>query len=363
MPNRPTVLVLIKGLGIGGAEKLISEGATYWDRERFDYHVAYVLPWKHQLVGDLEQQAVDVTCIGGRWGTIVGAARHLRRLIRSLEADLVHAHLPATGVLARLVSPVPVVYTEHNLADSYRRPVRLLNRATYGRNAAVIAVSEVVAESVSGYPGSASVLIPNGVSTLFDPEAAGRVHKELGLSASDPLVVHVGNIRPHKGHDMLIEAARRMAAARSDVTIVSIGGEKHPGDLARIRALAGDLPNLRFLGRRSDARSFITSANVFVNPSTVEGLPVSILEAMASRTPVVATAVGGVPSIIHNETTGLLVPPNDPDALAEATLRVLDNDNLADRLATAARDLVVRDYGMERMVRAVEKTYEDLLRA
>jgi glycosyltransferase involved in cell wall biosynthesis len=362
MPGRATILVLIKGLGIGGAERLISEGSAFWNRSRFDYRVAYVLPWKDQLVGDLENRGIDVTCLGGPRGTSAGAARRLRRLIGSLPIDLVHAHLPATGVLARLVSPVPVVYTEHNLASSYRLPVRLLNRATYGRNAAVIAVSDAVATSLDGYPGPSPVVIRNGVSTAVDTDARERVRTELGLALDDPLVVHVGNIRPHKGHDVLVEAARRLLRQRPGISVVSIGAEKHPGDLARVDNLASDLPRLTFLGRRSDARDFIAAADVLVNPSTVEGLPVTILEAIASRTPVVATAVGGVPSVIHDGETGLLVQPNDPDALSDGILRLLDDPALAARLATGAYDLVVRDYGLQRMVRAVEETYEELLR-
>jgi len=363
MPGRATVLVLIKGLGIGGAETLISEGSAYWDRDRFDYHVAYVLPWKDQLVGALRDREIEVTCLGGSRGTSAGAIRRLRHLIRSLGVDLVHAHLPATGVLARLVSPVPVVYTEHNLAPSYRLPARLLNRATYGRNAAVIAVSEAVAGSLSGYPGPAPLVVRNGVSTEVDSMVHVDVRTELGLALDDPLVVHVGNIRPHKGHEVLVDAARLLVGQRPDVTVVSIGAEKHLGDLERVAGLAADLPQLRFLGRRPDARAFIAAADVLVNPSTVEGLPVAILEAMASRTPVVATAVGGVPSVIHDGATGMLVPPNDPEALAGAALRLLGDPALAGQLAAGARDLVVRDYGLERMVRAVETLYEDLLRA
>jgi glycosyltransferase involved in cell wall biosynthesis len=362
MPGRATILVLIKGLGIGGAERLVSEGSVFWNRSRFDYHVAYVLPWKNQLAGDLEERGIDVTCLGGPRGTSAGAARRLRHIIRSLGVDLVHAHLPATGVLARFVSPVPVVYTEHNLASSYRLPVRLLNRATYRRNAAVIAVSDAVATSLDGYPGPSPTIIHNGVSTTIDPHAGERVRTELGLALDDPLVVHVGNIRPLKGHEVLVEAARRLLQQRPEVTVVSIGAEKHPGDLERVTALASDLPRLKFLGRRFDAREFIAAADILVNPSTVEGLPLAILEAMASRTPVVATAVGGVPSVIHDGQTGLLAQPNDPEALAAAALRLLADPALADRLARAARHLVVRDYGLERMVRSVEEIYEELLR-
>ena len=364
MADRPTILVFIKGLGIGGAEKLISEGARFWNRGRFDYHVAYQLPWKDQLVPDLEALGVPVACVGGRKGTTPAAVAGLRRLVRSGGASLVHAHLPSAGVIARLISPVPVVYTEHNLATSYREPTRTLNRLTYGRNRAVTAVSDAVAESLAGYPGPDPRVIRNGVAVGVPAEAAGAVREEMGLAPGDPLVVHVGNIRPHKGHDTLIEAAAELARLRPGVAVVSIGGEKHPGDLDRVRAAAGAAgvePSLRFLGRRPDALAFVAAADVFVNPSDVEGLPVAILEAMALGTPVVATAVGGVPAVVQDGVTGLLVEAGDAPGLAQAVDRLLGDRALAGRVAAAARDLIEREYGLEPMVRGFEAGYTEIL--
>lgn len=88
--GRRRVLVFIKGLGIGGAEKLISEGARHWDRDRFDYAVAYVLPWKDQLMAEFEALGVEVRCVGGRGGGMSGAGARLRRLIAASGSDLIH---------------------------------------------------------------------------------------------------------------------------------------------------------------------------------------------------------------------------------------------------------------------------------
>ena len=236
--EKPRVLVLIKGLGIGGAEKLISEGARFWDREGFDYSVAYVLPWKDQLVGDLEGLGVRVEMIGGPRGLTPRTLSRLHDLIRRRGIDLVHAHLPTMGVVARLASPVPVVYTEHNMSDSYRPLTRSANRLTYGRNRATMAVSGAVAGSVSTWPGPPVTVIPNGVAVRVDLESAGAAREELGLHPDAPLVAHVGNIRPGKGHDVLITATAMLAKERPDVSVVSIGGEKYPGDLKRVTGAA-----------------------------------------------------------------------------------------------------------------------------
>lgn len=362
--ERLRVLILIKGLGLGGAETLIAEASRSWDRERFEYRVAYMLPWKDQLVASLEDAGVDVTCLYWERPPGLGAVRRLRSMSRDWRPNLIHSHLPAAGIFARLALPTAThFYTEHNLADSYRQPTRWLNRVTYGRNRTIIAVSDAVAKSVDGYPGPKRRVIPNGVSVTVTSEQASRARAEARLRNGQRLIVHVGNIRPHKGHQTLIEATKRLIAERPDVIVVSLGGEKHTGDLERVRSAArqaGIEQSLRFLGRRDDARAFLAAADVVVNPADVEGLPVSLLEAMALERPVVATAVGGVPSVVRHEITGLLVPPGEPGELAAAMARALSSSSAVEWGIEAAR-LVDRDFGLDRMVRAYEALYTEVL--
>jgi glycosyltransferase involved in cell wall biosynthesis len=361
--QRPTVVVAIKGLGIGGAEKLIAEGARFWDRDRFDYQVAYALPWKDQLVNALTDQGIPVTCFGSKRGLTPNSAVRFSKLVKQADAALVHAHLPSMGAVARVSTRTPVIYTEHNIASSYRRPVQFVNRLTYSRNAAAIAVSEAVFSSIDSYPSPSKRVIPNGVHVreTFDTAAVDR---ELSLGNDQHLVVHVGNIRPHKGHRTLVAAAKHLSQSRDDFQIVSIGGEKTEGDLASMRKLAADTgvsDHIRFLGRRNDALAFTAACEVYVNPADVEGLPVTILEALDLGRPVVATSVGGVPSIISDGKTGVLVPPGSPEAISEGIAWMLDHPQEAQRLGAKGKDLVNTQYGLERMVRDTEAVYDEVL--
>lgn len=362
--ERIRVLILIKGLGIGGAETLIAEAAPLWDRDEFDYRVVYMLPWKDQLVTAIGDVGVEVISLDWKRPPGLAATRRWQRLVRSWRPHIIHSHLPAAGLLARLSTPTPLhIYTEHNLVTSYRHLTRLLNRATYGLNHAVVAVSDAVAQSLTGYPGPDLRVIPNGVSVSVSDEEVARARVGLALQPEDRLVVHVGNIRPHKGHDLLIEAAAILLRRLPDVTVVSVGVEKLPGDLTRLRAMArerGVEERVRFLGRRKDARALIAAADVVVNPANAEGLPVSLLEALALARPVVATAVGGVPSVVRHGETGLLVPPGAPEPLAEALIQALSSPSAVE-WGKAGADLVQRDFGLERMVRAYESVYREVV--
>jgi len=359
--QKPRILVLIKGLGIGGAERLISEAAPVWNRDEFDYRVAYVLPWKDQLVDDLETHQVKVTCVGGTSGLDIQTPWRLRRLIADWRPDLIHAHLPAAGILSRLSTSVPTIYTEHNLADSYRQPTRTLNRLTYFRNAAVIAVSEAVNESLIGFPGPSPNVIPNGVAASAN-RSGTDVRQELGIGPDTPLIVHVGNIRPHKGHSNLIAATAHLGAKMPELLVVSIGVEKNEGDIDRLTADAtsrGVEHLIRFLGRRPDALDFMAAADVVVNPSDVEGLPVTILEAHSLARPVVATDVGGVASIVTDHETGLLVSPGDPAALAEAIEVALTSPE-AEGWARSGADLVREHHSITAMIEGYESVYREI---
>jgi glycosyltransferase involved in cell wall biosynthesis len=358
------VLVLIKGLGMGGAETLVADAAPVWDRDSFEYRVAFLLPWKDQLAGSIIDNGVPVTNLRWKGPGSLGAINRLRDLCADFRPNIVHSHLPAAGVIARLGIPkTRHVYTEHNIVGFYREPTRTLNRLTYGRNEAVIAVSEAVAESMSTYPGPRPTVVPNGISVAVTEQERDAVRSQLGIGPEDRLVVHVGNIRPHKGHKNLIAATAKLQDLNPAAVVISVGGEKHEGDLARLRLEAdkrGLSDRIRFMGRREDARAFLSAADVVVNPSDVEGLPLVLLEAMALGRPVVATDVGGVGSIVKNGVTGLLVPPGDAGLLAQAIQHALTSP-LANEWAEAASRLIGEKHSLEGMVDSYEKLYRKII--
>jgi glycosyltransferase involved in cell wall biosynthesis len=148
------------------------------------------------------------------------------------------------------------------------------------------------------------------------------------------LVGQAGRLLRHKGHDVTVAAARRLAARRPDLQFLLLGDGPRRVELERV---VRDLPNVSLLGHVRNIGDYLAALDLFVFPSLTEGLGSSILEAMQAGVPVVASAAGGIPDLIEDGVTGLLVPPGDDAALAAAIAEVTDNPDVGQRLVNAAR--------------------------
>ncbi len=336
------VLWLVKGLGPGGAERLLVDQARRGDRERFAFEVAYLLGWKRHLVPELEALGVPAHWLGVRSPADLRWVIRLRKLVRDRDFDVVHIHSPVLAALARpalrSLRPAPAVLTtEHNRWPSYHPVTRLANRMTASLDDATVAVSEDVRETM-GRRADATEVIIHGIDTarireLLADRAAARA--ELGVGDDELLAVTVANLREKKGYPVLLEAARRVVDSGAPVRFVAAGQGPLEATLrARVQALdLGD--RFRLLGYVPDAARLVAGADLFVLASEHEGLPLAVMEALALGVPVVATRVGGIPELVEDGTSGLLVAPDDSVALAKAILSVTDPE-VRVRLAAGA---------------------------
>src|SRR5262249_164403 len=203
---------------------------------------------------------------------------------------------------------------------------------------------------------------PNAIDTVAcaaaDPAAAGLCRAALLQGAPGPLVLAVGNVRPAKGHAYLLEATACLRARFPGLRVVIVGrGGEHWAPLrARITALRLD-DILTLAGERREVASLLQAADLFVQPSVIEGLPLALLEALAAGVPTVATAVGGVPRVVEDRITGRLVPPAAPLALAEAMGDLIDHPDRARRMAADAQERVQRLYGAQAWVDRLQRIY------
>jgi glycosyltransferase involved in cell wall biosynthesis len=362
------VLILIKGLGRGGAERLLASAAPYLDRERFGYRFAYLLPWKDSLVGDLTANGLPVTCLDGAKGA--GWVGRLGALVRREGIELVHAHSPvaAAGARVGVGRRTRMVYTEHNLWSRYHPATYAANLATFPRNDHVFAVSDEVRASVR-YPGPLGLLPMPPVETLhhgLDPAAvatwtaADGVRADLGIAEDAPVVGSVANFKSAKDHATLLRAAVIVRRERPEARFVLVGQGPLEPEVRRLAAELGLDGTVVFAGFRADAQRLAAGFDVFTLSSTYEGLPIALVEAMALGKPAVVTRVGGTPEVLTDGSQGLLVPPRDPAALAAGLLRLLGDPQLRVRMGAAARARAL-DFDIRKAVRRMEQVYSDLL--
>jgi glycosyltransferase involved in cell wall biosynthesis len=365
------ILVLIKGLGRGGAEQLLASAAPHLDRTRFHYEVAYLLPWKDALVSELEGAGLPVHCLHGARGP--GWIQRLGALARDGEFDLVHAHSPLAAIGARIrlagAHRPRLVYTEHNVWERYHRATYWGNVATYHRNDYVIAVSEHVCDSIR-YPAPARALPMPRIETRYhgiDPQAVASwgaidgVRDELGIPEEAPVVGMVANFKPGKGHGVLVEASALVRRSVPDARFVLVGRGPFEPDVRRRARELGVEASFVFAGYREDAQRIMTAFDVLAVPSVYDGLSIALLEAMSLGVPAVLTRVGGNPEAVSHGEQGLIVPPADPAALADGIVALLRDANLRARLGRAAK-LRAADFDIRAAVNRTEEVYEELLR-
>jgi glycosyltransferase involved in cell wall biosynthesis len=357
--------MLTKGLGRGGTERLLAGTVRHLDRTRFAPEVAYLLPWKDAFVGEVEAAGAPVECLDARRPTSVAWLRRLQRLVRDHEIDLVHTHMPVPAALARLVLPrhIAFVHTEHNMWGRYRLPTRLANRATYRRNAAVVAVSDGVAASITTTPVPVEV-VTHGIDTdalrPADDESRRAARAELGIDPDAPVVGTVGNFTVKKDQATLLEAAARLTGEHPGLRVVLVGsGPLEDGLRARARSL-GIADATVFTGSRDDVFELLPAFDLFALSSRFEGLPIALLEAMACGVPPVVTRVGGIPEVVTDGHDGVLVEPGDAEALATALGKVLADPGRQSELATRAAERA-RAFDLAHAVRRIEAVYERAL--
>jgi sugar transferase (PEP-CTERM/EpsH1 system associated) len=318
--------------------------------------------------------SVPVHCIGKRAGIDLGAVLRLGRLVRGLRPDVVHSRNWGAFdavVAARLAGVRTVVHGEHGREaadprglDPRRNRLRRLLAPLVSRFVTVSLDLRRWLVTTVGIPAHKVVTIHNGVDTArFSPADSSEAREALGLPIGATVIGTIGRLDPVKDQAGLIEAFSGLAESGSTPILAIVGeGPSRPSLEEQIRR-RGLSQRVRLFGERRDVATVLRAFDIFVLPSRAEGMSNTILEAMATGLPVVATDVGGNPELVEPETTGQLVPPGDPHAL-EAGLRAYVADSYLRRSqGKAGRERVLQQFSLDRMAQAHAGLYSSLCRA
>lgn len=339
--QRQKVLLVGRGLGLGGMERLLLAQVRFGDRHRFDYELAYVDPDKDALVPDFERLGAPVHVLS-RGRTPWPLA--LRSLLASSRYDVVHSHSPLVASAVRLIAPTirprpRLVYTEHNSWDPYSVPTRWANRLTYRADDAQVAVSVAARASIPPRLRSRVQVIDHGIDLeAVASHRAGRqaARRSLGISDDQVLIGTVANMRPEKNYEGFLRVARAVVERRPHVRFVSIGQGPLLEDMRELSHRLRLDGKVDLIGEVPNAVELMAGFDIFTLASHWEGLPVAFMEARALGLPIAVTRVGGLALHVDDGVDGVLVEPGSDSALVDALLEVVDDDDLRARLGQAS---------------------------
>jgi glycosyltransferase involved in cell wall biosynthesis len=373
-------MTMVDGIGTyGGAESIAREIVQRLDPDRYERTLC-VTRWEpldeySTALDELDEAGVAFTGLERRSRFDLGPWRRLIADMRERSFDVLHAHKLGSNFWGALVAPrarVPVfVAHEHTWSfEGSRLRVEIDRRWIAPRADAFVACSRDDRRKmieVEGIPPAKTRFIPNGIPAPEPPPPGGgeRVRRELGIPPDAPVIGVVATLRRQKALDVLIEATTALRPEFGGLTVLIAGGPdlREPSEPDRLADLArsrGVADAVRFIGRRDDVPAVLAALDIGVLTSDYEGSPLSVMEYMEAGLPVVATAVGGVPDIVLDGRTGLLIPPRDPAALAGAVGEVLRDPGRAREMGASGRRRRREEFDISRTVEAVQELYEEL---
>lgn len=304
------------------------------------------------------------------------AVWHIVKIMKERRIGILHTHdfiSDILGFLASRIYRVPLVKTEHG--KTYNRNLwinickKIDDRIITEFFDHIVYVSENTKQNKVNKPGIKNLsVIHNGVDvdafSLLNSKSNFselNIKNELGIPSDAKVIGSIGRLSAEKGYDYLLKAAQRLVNSyESKVVFLLLGEGKMEDELKNLVNELGITSKVVFSRYRSDIPQIMSIIDVYVSSSLTEGFPISVIEALAAGKPVVATNVGGVPDLIKDGSTGLLIPPGNSEALVNSITQLLDNEAMAKQFGDAGRELVRKNYSVKTMAAKYEDIYETL---
>ncbi len=366
------ILFLGVQMATGGAQRVLLLQAEWFYEHGYPVTAAFLYDKENLLPVWRSQYSFPIHDLGFASPTdnvlvqILSSVRGLFRLAHLLGATRYEA-IETFTLHANLIGlPLAWLLGVPNRIGSHRGKIESISPVLERINAIVansrlvrclVAVADRVREEAiaEGVHPDRIVKIANGVALAdVQPQDVLQLRAELGLDPNAPVLLNVGRLRHQKGHSVLLKALPSVLECFADAQLLIAGDGVLRGELEDEAASLHVSQNVRFLGMRHDVPVLMSLANLFIFPSRFEGMPNAVLEAMSHGLPVIATAVQGVDEIVRDGQNGLLVPLEDPAALSQAILRLLQDPAERQRLGSAARETIESHYTVERMCRQYE---------
>lgn len=350
---------------MGGSEKVVYDIVRKLDRERY---MPVIVGFEDGSIRErYEKMEARVYVMKSGSKLDYKLVHNLRNMLLDEGIDIINPHhfTPLFySFLATRLTKVKLVYTEHSRwqLEQLARMKSVLNRLLLSRTDAVVAISKQIEDyyrNVLKLKGDKIHFITNGIDlALFETGNGKDVRHELGVENGERLLGTVANLRPEKNHKLLISAFSRVAKELENIRLVLVGFDCMGGEIQRFAAKSGVGEKILFLGQRDDVPELLRIFDIFCLTSVYEGLPLTVLEAMASGVPVIGANVLGINEVIRNDTNGLLFPKNDEKRLADLMKRLLMDGKLRERLSKQGRSYVEKYYNLDDKIKEYDELFQ-----
>jgi len=360
------VIHLVEELTIGGLEKILTTIVLNLDKKKYNVSV-WCLREGGFFADKLVKEGIDVKILHISTSRNPLSIYKLYRFLKSHKFDIIHTHAYSAGTIGRMsafLAGVPVIISHnHSVYDYYGKFYNLVEWFLSLITDRVICISEVVngfANKTQRINSKKLITIHNGIDDVCDltEKSSSDLKKELGIPINHPVICTISHMEEHKGLKYLLEAASLLLQSKNDVSFLLVG----EGVLKKeLKILCADLKiekNVIFAGEQSDISEILSLSDIFVLPSLREGLPLTILEAMACGKPVIATNVGGIPEIVKDGENGILVYPKDPETLYMAMNELLGDREKREKMGRIGKRVCDESFRTKTMVEKVEDLYD-----
>ena len=372
MDDRPTICHVIHARGVGGAEVLVDQMVRRMSR---DFHcVVAVLDEIGEIGERLQQDGFTIEHLHRQPGIDRGCAKRLREFANREGAQILHAHQYTPffqAMLSRgLFGRRPVVFTEHgrHFPDLPSRKRSVVNRLMVRNCDRLIGCGKAVRQALidnEGLPESRVEVIYNGVDLKAlgksSPGARESIRAEFGVASTDFVAVLVARLHELKDHQTALRAIDQARKEIPGLRLLLAGDGDQRAAIERTIRERGLEDTVTLAGTRKDVANLLAASDVFLMSSISEGIPLTVIEAMAARRPVVSTAVGGLPELIEHGVTGFLASSRDDSSLAASLIELYRNADLRERMAEEAARRAHENFSLDGMLNSYRNVYHDVL--
>ncbi len=364
------VVHLVEELGIGGLEKVLVTIALNLNKEKYNVSVWCVN--KGGFFADkLAEEGIDVKILNISTSRNPIAIYRLYKLLKHYKIDIIHTHAYSAGTVGRIsafLARVPVIISHnHSVHNYYNKYYHLVEWALSLITDRIICVSDIVnkfANETQGINAERLMTIYNGTNDIYPVHrnVTIKLKEELGVPPEHTVIGTITHMEEHKGVLYLIQTASYLLKSRKDLIFLLVGDGAQEKELRKLSANLNIEKNVLFTGERSDIPEILSLIDIFILPSLREGLGLSILEAMASGRPVIATNVGGIPEVVTDGVSGILVPPKNPEALQDAMVELLDDKEKQETMGFNGKRIYSERFNFRTMVDKIEELYDLLIK-